>query len=171
MLICSFASSVALYSCSAGSRRISASPRWTIAKTLSATLVGAVMAGCCQTNDPSCRNVSIGPSKGEVIGIGIGVGAGIATIVAVGVHHAHHTLTGCVPDLSGGTELHIRNGDKTYKMAGNTAGVKQGRKMRLHGKSLKQPKHDSSAPTFQVAEVSKDYGPCTLSLGSPAPRS
>ena len=94
MLICSFASSVALYSCSAGSRRISASPRWTIAKTLSATLVGAVMAGCCQTNDPSCRNVSIGPSKGEVIGIGIGVGAGIATIVAVGVHHAHHTLTG-----------------------------------------------------------------------------
>lgn len=170
-LVRTFVSS-SLVPCSHSGRldRTCVSPRQTIARTLSATLAAAVLTGCCQPNDPTCRNVSIGPSKGEIIGAGLGVGAGIAAVVAVGVHHAHHTLTGCVPDPSGGTELEIRNGTKTYKLAGNTAGVIAGRKVRLHGKRLKQAKHDSSDPIFQVSEVSKDYGPCTSSLGLSAPR-
>lgn len=162
-------SSLVPYSHSTAVHRKYASRRWTIARLFSATLVGALMTGCCQPNDPTCRNVSIGPSKGEVIGIGLGVGAGIATIVAVGVHHAHHTLTGCVPNLSGATELQIQSGSKHYKLAGNTAGVIAGRKMRLRGKTLKPPKHDSSNPTFQVESLGKDYGPCTSSLVLSAP--
>ena len=55
---------------------------------------------CGATSPSGCPSggFSIGPSKGEVVGVAVGVGAAIAvgTIVLVEVHKSHHTIKGCV---------------------------------------------------------------------------
>ncbi len=130
-----------------------------IASTLT-LLLCAVVAGCCQPNDPSCRNVAVGPSKGEFIGIAVGVGAGVATVVAVEVYHAHHTLKGCVAGTPGGQELKVRSGAKTYVLSGNVGSITSGEKVRLSGKRFKKPQSNTSDAVFLVDRVSKRYGLC-----------
>lgn len=134
--------------------------RTIIAKATIASLVCAAMFGCCQPNDPSCRNVSFGPSGAEVAGVTLAVGAAVATVIAVEVHHAHHTLNGCVSSGPGGMQLHDHSGTKTYTLSGNTANLTAGDRVRLHGTRLKQPRHGRADPTFAVERRTKDYGPC-----------
>ena len=50
---------------------------------------------CSGATYPSCSG-SIGPSKGEVVGVAVGVGAVIAVVTVVAVNASHHSLTGCV---------------------------------------------------------------------------
>ncbi len=132
---------------------------------LASTVACVALGGCCGPDDPNCRIVSIGPSTGEVIGVAVGVGAGIATIVAVEVHHVHHTLQGCVFE-GPGTDLQIRRGAKTYTLVGNTAGILTGEKVRLSGTRMKAPKHSNLDPAFMVRQITRDYGRCTTQAGS-----
>ena len=130
-----------------------------LARKVASSLLCAAVAGCCQPNDPTCRNVRIGPSGGEVAGYSIGVGAAVATVVAVEVHHAHHTLNACISDGPEG-QLQSQSGARTYTLTGDTAGIVAGERFRLHGTRVKQPKHSTTNPTFLVERASKDYGPC-----------
>ena len=132
---------------------------------LKATLLAAVMAaltGCCQPNDPSCRNISFGPSGAEVVGVAVGAGAVVATLVAVEVHHAHHTINGCTSNGPSGIQLQTSGGAKTYLLSGNTAHITAGEHVRLHGAKVKPSRHSNIDPTFLVERENKDYGPCKL---------
>ena len=166
----SLSSRPARHKSSVGGRKRVIFGRRFIVSSLTTLLLCGTLAGCCQPNDPTCRNVSVGPSEGEVIGIAAGVGAGIAAVVAVEVHHARHTLKGCVSNSPGGQELQIRSGARTYVLAGNTANIQAGGRGRLSGTRLKQSKHSPSDPVFMVDRMSKDDGFCTSQGGSSATR-
>jgi hypothetical protein len=124
--------------------------------------------GCCGPNDPNCRNISFGPSGAEVAGIGIAVGAVAATVIAVEVHHAHHTLDGCVSQGPAGMQLQTHGSAKTYLLSGNTTNITVGQRIRFHGTRLKQLKHSTADPTFLVERETKDYGPCKVGASSAA---
>lgn len=128
----------------------------------------AAIIGCCGPNDPNCRNISFGPSGAEVAGIGIAVGAVAATAIAVEVHHAHHTLDGCVSQGPAGMQLQTHGGAKTYLLSGNTTNITVGERIRFHGTRLKQLKHSTADPTFLVERETKDYGPCKVGASSAA---
>lgn len=132
------------------------------ATTFITFLLCAALIGCCQPNEPNCRNVSIGPSGAEVAGVAIGVGAAAATVIAVEVHHAHHTLNGCVSGSPARISLQTQRGAQTYVLSGNLANVTPGERVRVHGTRIKQDKRSTSVPTFLVESKTKDYGPCKL---------
>jgi hypothetical protein len=136
--------------------------------TVISSLVCAALVGCCQPNDPSCRTERIGPSGVEVFGIAIGVGAAAATAIALEVHHAHHTLKGCVSNAPGGLELHTTGGGGTYRLAGSTDNIKAGNRVSLYGKKEKQRRDSTAVPQFEVEHENKDYGPCKLNPSTPA---
>ena len=138
-----------------------------MARTAITSLLVAGMFGCCQPNDRNCRNVSIGPSGAEVAGVVLGVGAVAATVIAVEVHHAHHTLSGCTSDGPGGMQLQKHGSSKAYMLSGNMSGTLAGERVRLHGTRIKQRKHSRTDPLFSVERKDKDFGPCKF--GSPFP--
>ena len=129
------------------------------AKTTMSSLVCVAIIGCCQPNDPNCRNTSIGPSGAEIAGVAIGVGAGIGAIIAVEVHHAHHTLNGVVVDSPSGKQLRTHSGNTLYLLSGSTASIPAGHRVSLHGTAVKQPKDGTGDRTFVVERMTKDYGP------------
>ncbi|WP_419805037.1 hypothetical protein [Terriglobus sp.] len=133
---------------------------------LSVSLLCGVAVGCCGPNDPNCRNTSIGPSGGEVAGVAIGVGAVVGAVIVVGVHHAHHTLSGCTSDGPGGMQIQAKGDAKGYLLSGNTANIPAGERVRLHGKWVKAQKNGTAGQTFVVEGESKDYGPCKQNLSA-----
>lgn len=130
-------------------------------------LVALTAALCCATAAlDGCRgdNINFGPSGAQVAGILIGGAAAVAvgTIAVVEVHKSHHNIRGCVSSGSNGLELQTQDGSKTYALTGATSDIKTGDQVRLHGNKLKRPKHSTGTQTFEVTQVSKDYGPCKL---------
>lgn len=107
---------------------------------------------------------SIGPSKGEVIGVGVAaVGViTIATVVLVKVHNGHHTVKGCVH--SGPNGLEVETSDKKiYSLSGDTLKVKEGDLVQMHGDKIKKTKDGNGEETFMVQAMKKDFGPCSIS--------
>ncbi len=98
----------------------------------------------------------------------VAAGAVIATVVAVEVHHAHHTINGCVSDCPGSMQLQAKTGAKTYLLSGNTAHITAGEHVRLHGTRLKPSKHSNIYPIFLVDREIKDYELCKLSTSQTA---
>jgi hypothetical protein len=136
--------------------------------TVISSLVCAALVGCCQPNDPSCRTERIGPSGVEVFGVAIGVGAAAATAITLEVHHAHHTLKGCVSSAPGGLELHTAGGNGTYRLVGSTDNIKAGNRVSLHGRKVKRRRDSTAVRQFEVEHENKDYGPCKLNPSTPA---
>lgn len=96
---------------------------------------------------------------GYKIGIGIGIGAVAAAVVLVAVNHSHHVMSGCV--LSGPNGLELQTGDsKTYALEGDSASVKVGERVKIHGSRAKKAKGASGPDVFKVEQLKKDYGPC-----------
>lgn len=104
---------------------------------------------------------------GAKIGIGLGVAGILGTVVLVEVHHAHHTINGCVSMGSNGLEVLDTQDKKTYLLAGVTAHTKVGDQVRLHGSKEKLAKGSTSEPTFTVEKVSRDTGPCKVRAAAP----
>ena len=88
-------------------------------------LVCCGLVGCCQPNDPNCHNVSFGPSGTEVAGVANGVGALVATVVTLEVHHARHTVDGCLFQDSQGLQLKTHGWTKTYCLPGTPLALEQ----------------------------------------------
>jgi hypothetical protein len=118
---------------------------------------------CGQTAPVQCSG-SIGPSKGEVIGVGVAaVGVvTIGTVVLVHVHNSHHTIKGCVVAGPSGVQIQSGTGSdmKTYTLSGDT-NVKVGDLVKVHGNKVKKVKNSTDDQTFIVEKLNKDYGPCT----------
>lgn len=132
---------------------------------------------CCGATSGSCNssNESIGPSKGEVIGIGIAAVAVVAAviIIPVEVSKSHHTLKGCIFSTPSGLELRTTE-NKTYALSGTTTDLAPGSTVRLHGDRQKHDKNATGDQVFLVQKMQKNYGPCqalaqTTSATTPQP--
>ena len=133
-----------------------------VARTVAGSLLCAALLGCCGANDPNCKDQRIGPSGAEVAGIAIGIGAVATTAIVLGVHHAHHTLKGCVVDAPGGLQLHSKGGKGTYLLAGSMDSIKAGDLISVHGEEEKDGRGTTAIPRFRVEHVNKDYGACKI---------
>jgi hypothetical protein len=105
----------------------------------------------------------IGPSGAQVYGAIAGV-AGVAVVGTIlAVNHSHHTLKGCA--FGGPDGLRLQAGDsKIYNIEGDTAAIKAGDSVKLHGSRVKQAKDYSGNQAFKVEKLSKSYGPCHATL-------
>jgi hypothetical protein len=102
---------------------------------------------------------SIGPSKGEVIGIIAGAAAvvGVTGYLIYRGSHMHASIQGCVTTDQNGLSLQNEKDKKTYALAGDSAALTAGQKVALSGKKMK----DSTGKlTFQVQKLTRDYGAC-----------
>ncbi len=128
---------------------------------------------CCGATGGSCNNsndnFSIGPSKGEVIGLTVGAVAIVAAviIIPVEVSKSHHTLKGCVLSTPSGLEL--RTIEKTYSLSGTTADLAPGSIVRVHGDRQKHDKAATGDQVFLVQRMQKNYGPCQALAQTAAP--
>jgi hypothetical protein len=93
--------------------------------------------------------------------------AGIAAVVVgttvgitLAVQHSHHTVQGCI--FSDADGLKLRTSDaKIYSVKGETADIKVGDKLKLHGSKEKKIKGAPAVDqVFLVEKLNKDYGPC-----------
>jgi hypothetical protein len=139
-----------------------------------AVLLAISLLVCCGATSGSCNNsnnsnFSIGPSKGEVIGVAVGAVAIVAAviIIPVEINKSHHTLKGCVLSTPAGLELRTDD-NKTYTLSGTTADISPGNTVRLHGDRRKTPKGAAADPEFVIQKMQKNYGPCQA-LASPQP--
>lgn len=122
------------------------------------------LSGCKGTG-----NFNIGPSNGEVAGVIIGAAVviGGTTAILIHVNHSHHQVKGCVSSGPNGLEVQTED-NKTWLLTGNTPNVQAGDLIKFHGTKLKQPRHSTGNPTFEVEKISKDYGPCKATPASKA---
>ncbi len=109
----------------------------------------------------------IGPSGGEVAAVGIGIGAAVGAVIGVEVHHAHHTIDGCVSGAPGDLQLTTHKGAAAYQLQGQVASLSAGQRVRLHGSHAKQTKGSTAEPTFLVESTSKTFGPCKAQPTAP----
>lgn len=80
--------------------------------------------------------------------------------VTLAIQHSRHTLQGCITSDANGLTLHTSDA-RVYKVKGETAEVKVGDRLKLHGSKVKNRKGDpASDQVFVVEKVNKDYGPC-----------
>jgi hypothetical protein len=102
---------------------------------------------------------SIGPSKGEVVGIIAGAAAvvGVTGYLIYRGSHKHASIQGCVISDQNGLSLQNEKDKKTYALEGDSATLRAGQRVGLSGKKVK----DSAGKlTFQVQKLTKDYGAC-----------
>jgi hypothetical protein len=99
---------------------------------------------------------------------------GTIAVVAVPIGHGN-TIKGCVFASPNGLRLRASD-SKIYTIEGDTANIKVGDKVKLHGSREERTKgstKDSSRDqVFIVEAIKKDYGPCDATpAGETKPRS
>lgn len=129
-------------------------------------LAGILCSGSTAAHPQSGGRIA-GPSGGQVAGAAVGVGAALAVVAVVLINRGHHSLTGCV--FNGANGMKLKTGDaKIYSVEGDTASIKTGDKIKVHGSKVKKAKDDGGDQTFSVDKVSKDYGPCHVDVAAPS---
>jgi hypothetical protein len=109
---------------------------------------------------PQSGGGSIGPSKGEIVGIVVGVAAALV-VVGVLIYHGTHrhpsSMTGCVASGADGLTLRNEKDKKVYALSGYSAALNAGERVTIQGKKVKDAGGKAS---FQVATIAKDFGSC-----------
>ncbi len=108
---------------------------------------------------------TIGPSKGEVIGVAVGAVAAL-TVVGVVIYFAvrQPRVTGCVASAPDGN-LTLRGsgtGDQLYLLQNAPSTLQAGQRVKVFGHKTKDA---SKAKVFTIARVDKVYGACSPSTG------
>ncbi len=131
-----------------------------------ALLLGSARQASAQTGFPSgcigyCGN-------GIVIGIPV-TAAAIATVgILLAVNHSRHFLKGCV--ATGPDGLELETSDSTmYFLAGDEAAIRPGEMVKVHGSHMKKSKDGKAGRGFNVSQLKKDYGPCSVKPAHAAP--
>jgi hypothetical protein len=124
--------------------------------TALAGLVALVCSGAT-----SCTRTQVALSA-TAIGV---VVAGTAVGVSYAVKHHNHTLQGCTFSDAGGVKLRT-SGAKVYTLKGDSASLRAGDSVSLHGSKLKKAKGDSGDQVFEVQKLNKDNGPCSTSVAA-----
>ena len=109
------------------------------------------------------RNTSADTLKSNADNIIIGVVAVVAVVVvvvAVVIHRSakKKTVTGCVIAEQNGMSVTDEKNKRVYRLSGDTAGIKPGERMTLHGKTIKPSGGDSL--TWVTTRVVMDFGVC-----------
>jgi hypothetical protein len=107
----------------------------------------------------SCTRTQIALSSTGIAAAVVGTTVG----VTLAVQHSHHTLQGCLFSDADGLKFRT-SAAKVYTLKGETADVKVGDKLKLHGSKVKMHNGDSGDRVFLVEKVNKDYGPCPASV-------
>jgi hypothetical protein len=93
-----------------------------------------------------------------IVAVTIGVTLGVAFVI---VHYSKkRTLTGCVMSGANGMSVTDEADKKIYTLSGNTADIKPGNRMRLHGQKVKSKSPDQML-IWETTTVNKDFGVCT----------
>jgi hypothetical protein len=105
----------------------------------------------------SCTKTQVALSSAGIAAAVVGTTVGIT----LAVQHSHHTLQGCMFSDAGGLKLRTSDA-KVYTIKGETADIKVGDKLKLHGSKEKKIKGASGVDqVFLVEKLNKDYGPCS----------
>jgi hypothetical protein len=88
-----------------------------------------------------------------------GVGTGVAIGITYAVRHGH-SVSGCTVASPGGLQLQTPGEGQIYDLAGETASLKAGERIRVSGR--KKKKDAGGTKVFLVQKLSKDYGLCTV---------
>jgi hypothetical protein len=109
------------------------------------------------------RNTSADTLKSSADNIIIGVVVAVAVVVVVAAVVIHRsakkkTVTGCVVAAPNGMSVTDEKTKRLYRLSGDTAGIKSGERMTLHGKTIKPG--DGNPLTWVTTGVAKDFGVC-----------
>jgi hypothetical protein len=123
-----------------------------------------MLTGCCGPSDPNCRNVSFGPSEGEIIAATVGIVAavGVTTAVIIDVEHSHHNIKGCIFSDPDGLQIQDAGTHKEFILTGATSELKEGNLVRIHGSRAKKQGGNKTEQVFVVQSLKKSYGACSL---------
>jgi hypothetical protein len=104
-----------------------------------------------------------------VAGFTIQPGSSERNFVLVQAFSRGNTIEGCVSAGPNGLEVLNLKDHKVYALAGATATTKAGDVVRLHGTRETEVKggkwlDGGTDPTFVVQQVTRDFGPCKLSV-------
>jgi len=88
------------------------------------------------------------------------VAAFVVVVTVVAVHYSKkRSVTGCVTSGANGMSITDEKDKQVYSLSGNTADIKPGDRMKLHGKKLKSKGADKTL-VWEAKEVTKDFGVC-----------
>ncbi len=89
-----------------------------------------------------------------------GVAAFVVVVTVVAVHYSKKpSVTGCVTSGANGMNITDEKDKQVYSLSGNTADIKPGDRMKLHGRKLKSKGADKTL-VWEAKEVTKDFGVC-----------
>ena len=103
----------------------------------------------------------IGPSTGTIVGAIVGVAAALVVVTVIVIHSSskNRAISGCVDSTENGLRVANEKDKKIYGLSGNTAGIKPGNRVKLHGKKVKS-NDANKPPIWEVRDVAKDFGAC-----------
>jgi len=115
---------------------------------LCVALATPAKAGTLQNN---ARNIIIGV---------VAAAAGVVVIAVLVIHYSKkQTITGCVNSAGSGMTITDEKDRQIYALSGDTAGIRQGDRMKLRGKKIKSKGADKTL-VWEASPVSKDFGAC-----------
>lgn len=97
--------------------------------------------------------------------IEVGIVVVVAAIVVVTIFLVRHdakkdrTITGCVTSAGSRLTIADENDKETYEIAGNTAGITPGDRIKLKGRKVKSKSPDHTH-VLVATKVTKDFGVC-----------
>ena len=126
-------------------------------KVLSAVLIIALSFALCVPVE--AQNSGKIVSNGTIAGVIVGVVAGVAVVAIVAIHYSKkRTVTGCVNSGPNGLTVTDENDKQVYALAGDTAGVKPGERMRLQGSKITS--NGGKPLGWDTRKINKDFGVC-----------
>lgn len=98
--------------------------------------------------------------RNAVIGI-VAVSVALVVITVVIVHESRkkRTVTGCVTSGANGMSVTDEKDKRIYALTGNTADIKTGDRVTLHGKKV-NPKGANAPLAWDINKETKDFGAC-----------
>ena len=121
--------------------------------------IAAIAALAC-SGATSCTRTEIVLSVTAMAAVVVGTTVG----VTYAVQNQHHTLQGCVFYGPRGPGLRTSE-SAVYALEGETAAIKDGDRVKLHGSKLKKTKGSTADQVFVVDKLKKDYGSCPKDYG------
>lgn len=121
---------------------------------------GLIVALCMLLAVPAKADQLSDDARNIIIGIVAATAAVvIVTVVIIQQSRKKRTIAGCVISGISGPSVTDEKDRQTYALSGNTADIKPGDRMILHGKKS-NPKGVSAPLTWKVDKEIKDFGTC-----------
>jgi len=127
-----------------------------IAALIVAPWLAGFFAAPAEAQSNSNSGFGVGPiDRGLVVGAVVGVAAIAAVVITYFALHNRAVVVGCVAE-SGGKRTLVSSDKKVYSLLDAGPSLPVGERAKLKG----HKSGPSSAPSFQVDRVLKDYGSC-----------